>query len=189
MFYDFYWDLSHLKSVEEPTAWVQEIKNRGSKTTIVAPHGGAIEFLTDALARDIAGQDFNLFTFVGRDKKLHITSHNFRDPDLEKLQRISKLTLSVHGIPYNWGTTLVGGLNHKKRNRVIKYLRVYGFNAEIATHPFAGTHPGNFVNLTPKRGVQLELSLDQREKLKRSPARYNDFVEAVRLALGGENEG
>ena len=41
------------------------VPRHGSTAAIVAPHGGSIEAHTSDIARDIAGQDFNLYLFEG----------------------------------------------------------------------------------------------------------------------------
>ena len=56
-----------------------------STVAIIAPHGGSIERRTSAIARAIAGDDFNLYLFEGLDasgsfEDLHITSHRFDEP-------------------------------------------------------------------------------------------------------------
>ena len=57
----------------------------GSSVAIVAPHGGSIEAHTSDIARDIAGQAFNLYLLEGLLKAgnfaaLHLSSARFDEP-------------------------------------------------------------------------------------------------------------
>jgi phage replication-related protein YjqB (UPF0714/DUF867 family) len=186
---DIYDSLKELKARESCGAWNQESANRGSFLTVVAPHGGTIEPLTEQLARDIAEPKYNLFIFEGLrpgGNDLHVTSHNFRDRELLELQGISRLTLSIHGLASSRRFVMVGGLNFKIRKRMIRVLLDHDFPAEQAIFPYAGEHPENFVNLTPEKGVQLEISAGEREGMCVGGVinnRYRDFVSAVRLVL------
>ena len=64
-------------------------KDRKSKITCIAIHGGNIEPGTSELAEELAGNEFNLYKFEGLKEKnnsvLHITSSNFDEPKADKL--------------------------------------------------------------------------------------------------------
>ena len=187
---DMYESLSQLKETEDPSAWAQCSVNRGSHITVVAPHGGTIEPLTERLAADIAGLDYNLFVFKGLRPDgdiLHVTSHNFQDKELQQLQLNSRLTLSVHGLSLTRHSIMVGGLNSRMAKEIISALLRHGFPAEQAGFPYAGIHPDNFVNRTPEQGVQLEISAGQRKAMLHGQEPNNQywmFVSIVRQALG-----
>ena len=186
---DMYDSLEQLKKAEQRSAWNQRALNRESWLTVVAPHGGSIESLTERIANDIAGTDYNLFVFEGlraKGSELHVTSHKFRDPELHDLQKISTMSLSVHGKASDDKFIWVGGLNYIVRDKVIAQLVQHGFRAERGVYPYAGEHPGNFVNLTADHGVQLEISEAERGEMhdgRFTNSRYDAFVAAVRLAL------
>ena len=77
-----------------------------ARALIIAPHGGSIEIGTSELATLIAGADHSLFTFDGikvrgRNRDLHITSHNFDHPDCIALAARHSVVLAVHGCKGN----------------------------------------------------------------------------------------
>ena len=186
---DLYGSLQVLKKKEPREAWAQRVLNRNSWLTVVAPHGGTIEPLTDRLAVDIAGSDYNLFVFEGlrrNGRELHVTSCRFRDPHLAELQELSRLTLSLHGKASDCAVILVGGLNHAIGDLIIRHLNDVGFLAKRAMFPYAAEDVANFVNLTELKGVQLEISKIERDSMCTdgiANERYFLFVETIRGAL------
>lgn len=186
---DKYKSLAALRLEEPSTAYSQLVVDRQSWLTVVAPHGGTIEPSTDIIAKDIAGNTYNLFVFCGlrtNGEELHVTSHLFRDSELERLQGISNTTLSVHGKSGTERLTLVGGLNRRLRQSVVHSLREAGFNAKSAYFPYAAENPENFVNLTSRRGVQLEITMAERIYLcgeGRKNGDYERYTNAVRRVL------
>jgi len=190
---DLYKSLEVLKSKEPREAWAQRVLNRNSWLTVVAPHGGTIEPLTDRLAVDIAGSDYNLFVFEGlrrNGRELHVTSCRFREPELAELQRLSRLTLSVHGKALEHAVTLVGELNHAVGALIIRHLNDVGYLAKRAEFPFSAESIANFVNLTEFNGVQLEISKVERDSMRTDGVaneRYFLFVETIRRVLAEAN--
>ena len=75
--------------------------DRNSPVTVVALHGGRIEWGTDQIATALAQSDYNLYIFKGlrRDgnRHLHIASHQFNEPQLLNLLKKSRTVISIHG--------------------------------------------------------------------------------------------
>ena len=75
--------------------------DRNSPVTVVALHGGGIEWGTDQIATALAQSDYNLYIFKGlrRDgnRHLHIASHQFNEPQLLNLLKKSRTVISIHG--------------------------------------------------------------------------------------------
>ena len=169
-------------------------RNRGSRVTVVAPHGGRIEPHTDVVARALAAEDLNLFVFTGikrrRNRRLHVTSTRFTHPDLELLLRHSRIAVSVHGRRGAHPRVAVGGGNVQLRKLVLASLRLSGFEAREDTSPSSSARsPSNFVNRPRDQGVQLELAPRLRKRLGADPAYLAAFCAAVRTALhGGQGE-
>ena len=84
-----------------------------SKITIIAPHGGKIEPKTSAIAKQIAKERYNYYCFEGtkRDNngRLHVTSHNFDEPNAVKLISKSDIVVAIHACTGNSGTVYLGG--------------------------------------------------------------------------------
>ena len=135
---------------------------------IVAPHGGSIEIGTSELATLIAGEDHSLFTFDGmkirgRNRDLHITSHNFDQPDCVALAQRHTVVLAVHGCRGDTAQSYVGGLDRELVDLLTERL----ISADIPTssqgHNYPGLNPRNICNRSSRaRGAQLELTLDLR---------------------------
>ncbi|MCA9800689.1 MAG: poly-gamma-glutamate hydrolase family protein [Cyanobacteria bacterium HKST-UBA02] len=189
------------RSLEEGRDFRITCIDRGSQITVLAPHGGFIEPGTSAIARGIAGDDFNLYDFQGlvREKpyELHVTSTRFRDPALTRLIKKSRLTLSVHGMGKvdRWSVWL-GGLDCSTRILVMSALSLKGFRINPNPPKYKGEHRQNVVNLNGRGGVQLELPEDLIDSffsdavpfagpataLKRN-SRFVEFTGAVRQGL------
>ena len=92
-------------------------KDRKSKITCIAIHGGNIEPGTSELAEELAGNEFNLYKFEGLKEKnnsvLHITSSNFDEPKADKLVENAQKVISIHGAKGDEPITYIGGLDEK----------------------------------------------------------------------------
>ena len=93
---------------------IVQLQRPGSDVAIVAPHGGSIEAHTSDIARDIAGQDFNLYLFEGLLKAgnfaaLHLSSALFDEPACLALLAHCKQVVSVHGCGHAGEVVLLGG--------------------------------------------------------------------------------
>lgn len=139
------------------------VLRRPSSIAVIAPHGGAIEAHTGAIARDIAGTEFSLYLFEGLKRRgnaaLHITSHRFGEPSCLALLRGSATVVAVHGCNGNQQRVLLGGLDHALKQRVAESLRNAGLQVDTDGHSFQGADRGNVCNRGRSGGgVQLEIS-------------------------------
>jgi phage replication-related protein YjqB (UPF0714/DUF867 family) len=156
----------------------------GSQVAILAPHGGSIEAHTSDIARDMAGQDFNLYLFEGLLKAgnfaaLHLSSHLFDEPGCLDLLRACRSVISVHGCGHAGEIVLMGGRDVTLRESIRARLRALGVACEAAAAGLDAADPMNVCNRgRGEAGVQLEVSL----ALRRSPRRAL-LVCAVREAL------
>ena len=145
-----------------------------ARALIIAPHGGSIEIGTSELATLIAGQEYSLFTFDGlkargRNRDLHITSHNFDHPDCVALAARHPVVLSVHGCKGDSSQIYVGGLDAELSTLITERLSAGGFPATSHGHNYPGRHRLNICNRGARgRGAQLELTLDLRVPEKRA---------------------
>ena len=142
-----------------------EVINRLSPITIIAPHGGNIEPHTSEIARMIAGNQYNLFSFNGtrqnNNRKLHITSHRYDEENALLLARFSSLVITIHGCIERKPMIFVGGLHEGFKLELIAALQQVGFHAERCgkNSSFGGSNPLNICNRTIlAKGVQLEFS-------------------------------
>ncbi len=156
----------------------------GSEVAVLAPHGGSIEAHTSDIARDIAGQDFNLYAFEGLLKSgnyaaLHLSSHLFDEPGCLDLVRTCRSVISVHGCGHAGEIALMGGRDAALQESIGARLRALGVSCEAAPSGLDATDPLNVCNRGRHgAGVQLEVSI----ALRRSPRRAL-LVRAVREAL------
>lgn len=141
---------------------------------IVAPHGGSIEIGTSELATLIAGNEHSLFTFDGlkprgRNRDLHITSHNFDHPDCVSLAARHAVVLAVHGCKGESSQIFVGGLDEDLTVLLTERLNAAGFPATSHNHQYPGRNRLNICNRGARgRGAQLELTLDLRGPRQRA---------------------
>jgi phage replication-related protein YjqB (UPF0714/DUF867 family) len=201
---DVYPDLDTLKGeMLKGRDYRVRILDRASTVTIIAPHGGFVDEGTSALARAVAGKNYNLFDFQGllsvEAFRLHVTSTNFRDPSLTRFLNTSAFAVSVHGMDDEqpghreiW----LGGLNPELKRRMQIALEAADFAVNVSPPKFRGEHPKNVVNLALQKGVQLELPLTLRKQMyvggktfyahgrcpKTTPL-FDSFVFAVRVAI------
>jgi phage replication-related protein YjqB (UPF0714/DUF867 family) len=141
---------------------------------IIAPHGGSIEIGTSELATLIAGEEYSLFTFDGhkprgRNRDLHITSHNFDHPDCVSLAARHSVVLAVHGCKGESSQIFVGGLDEDLTALLTERLNAADFPATSAGHKYPGRNRRNICNRGARgQGAQLELTLDLRGAQKRA---------------------
>lgn len=163
---------------------IVRLPRSGSEVAIVAPHGGSIEAHTSDIARDMAGQDFNLYLFEGLLKAgnfaaLHLSSHLFDEPGCLDLVRTCRAVISVHGCGHAGEIVLLGGRDVPLRESIGERLRALGVACEAAPAGLDAADPMNICNRgRDGAGVQLEVTLE----LRRSPRRAV-LVRAVREAL------
>ena len=196
---DKFTSLTALKASLEAGDYRIRCLDRSSLVTIIAPHGGYIEAGTSALARSLAGAQYNLFDFQGLRPDLandmHVTATNFRDPLLSDMLRRSRTAVAIHGMhDQGHAITWLGGLNKELKALVQTQLEAANFAVNPDSPRYRGENPRNVVNLPCEAGVQLELPNELMRQLfhgqaflpqrcPRTKDRYRSFVKALRQAL------
>jgi phage replication-related protein YjqB (UPF0714/DUF867 family) len=148
------------------------IGNVGSQITIIAPHGGKIEPRTSDLAKIIAQTHYNFYCFEGIKKQnngcLHITSHNFDEPNAVELVSRSNIVVAIHACTGNAGLVHIGGLDEQLKEVIANELESRGIRVSKKHPGFQGSNPYNICNRgTSGKGVQLEITRDLRDDLKK----------------------
>ena len=165
--------------------------DRSSPVTIIAPHGGRIEPPTSRVATLLAAEVFNLYCFEGlrqdlEHHELHITSHNFDEPQCCRLVGASDVVVAFHGQQDRDRPNCVdiGGLDRVLRDRMAYELAQDGFEARTDGHLFPATGVENICNRGRRgQGVQLELPRSLRDLLRTNSGMMTGFVEALRRAI------
>lgn len=183
---DHYSSFAELKSEQPQVAFSIEIADRGSPITIMAIHGGKIEPGTSSLAKRIAGDTFNYYSFRGNKKRhnwdLHITSTAFDEPAALALASRSALVITIHGCMGRGAIVYTGGDNVELRQQLESDLKRAGVKSQ--PHPiFHGRGNHNICNQGHQRGLQLELT----PRLRLCPFAWQKrrvFIDRVRRVLG-----
>ena len=169
---DLYKNFQELAKNEQGNFEIECI-DRGSNITIIAPHGGKIESYTTEIAKKIANNTFNYYSFIGRKnennfKDLHITSTNFNEPKALNLVKKSEVVIAIHGCKdiknyQDYGKHIfIGGRNKKLKDTLEKLLIANNFS--VNRDKFPGKEPNNICNQgTTKAGIQFELTYSFRE--------------------------
>jgi phage replication-related protein YjqB (UPF0714/DUF867 family) len=172
-----------------------------SGVLIIAPHGGSIEIGTTELADLIAGDEYSLFAFNGlklrgRNRDLHITSHNFDHPECVALAARHPVVLAVHGCKGEPSQIYVGGRDDELTTLLAAKLEAAGLPATATGHKYPGRNPLNICNRgARRRGAQLEFTLDLREPSARAViapivrSAVADFVRLWRTGITGSAGG
>jgi phage replication-related protein YjqB (UPF0714/DUF867 family) len=148
---------------------VEECELRSS-VGFMAYHGGALEEMTDVIARAAAERADASYYGVLQPHHLqwHISSHKVSPDDSTALQSFLDhvdLVITVHGYGRNnmWTTLLLGGQNRDLAEHVAGHLRPalpdYVIETDVHSMPreLRGLHHRNPVNLPRQQGVQIEL--------------------------------
>ncbi len=160
------------------------ISKPDTPVSIIAPHAGHIERGTSAIAKALAGNEFNLYLFEGLRQthnydSLHITSHLFDEPSCLSLISDSPVVISIHGCNGTGEKLFLGGLDYALIRHLEKHLLTTEINVESENHSYPGLHPNNICNRgATSKGVQIELTGDLREGSKE-----NLIIETLRRAL------
>ena len=182
---DRYRSFKELQRHETPDRdYTVAVQDTGSRVTIIAPHGGKIEPRTSDLARRIAGDDHNYYSFEGikdRDNAcLHITSHRFDEPAAVDLVARSRVVVAVHACTGTAGLVHIGGLNKALGRMIADELQDRGIIVSFDHPRFQGSNPNNICNRgSTGIGVQLEVTRDLRDDLQK----VESIAQAVRAAL------
>lgn len=169
---------------------------RGSAFAVVAPHGGEIEPHTSTIARAIAGEALSLYLFEGmrlhrEHCELHISSEKFDDPSLAPIVSEANTVLGVHGRADEGDgeATWVGGLDLKRRDRIVSALIEAGFSAVIRERgqTLSGTAPSNICNRGKTgAGIQLEVPRSLRNHLAAEVEKLSIFARVVCVGMGAK---
>lgn len=130
----------------------------------MAPHGGRLENHTDTIAESIAGTDFSLYCFrskLGRDgANLHITSHNFDDPECIELVGRHHSAIAVHGCAEPGELIFLGGRDQTLIGDLADSLEQAGLRVQLGGHKYPGLRGDNICNRTASgAGVQIEMTM------------------------------
>ena len=148
---------------------ITAFKRQGSHTTIVAPHGGAIEPGTSEVAREVANNDVSLAIFEGIKPRnndcLHITSTHFDEPRCVALVKESDAVVAIHGEGSPEVVVFLGGRDNALGAQLKAVLERHGYSVKTHENPeLQGLAPTNICNRgRGNAGVQLELSFGLRQ--------------------------
>ena len=156
------------------------IADVGSPVTIMAPHGGRIEPKTSYIARNIARSRFNCYCFEGikpdNNRCLHITSHNFDEPQALQLVSRSQMVVAVHACTDVAAKVYPGGRHEGLINFITSQIAAAGIEVANRNEKYPGLNPNNICNRSASgRGVQLEISRGVRDD-KEMVDRFCDAV-------------
>ena len=178
------------KIYQKPRDFDIRIKDTRSCAAIIAPHGGKIEPATSEIAEEVASDTYKLYCFNGHvsknNRSLHITSHNFDEPECLKLITECEIVLAIHGRRDGKGQkdVYLGGLDVPLVRSIANNLDAAQFSSKCDGHKFPAIHVRNICNRgRTRRGAQLELPYTLRMKLIDDPARLGEFSRAVRAAI------
>jgi len=175
-----------------------DLKKGASSLAVMAPHGGGIEFGTDAIAQSIADPDHTFWAFTGIKKTgnqiLHITSTRFDVPDALKIILAAQTVITIHGCHGEASVVHVGGRHSELKAQIRQSLCRAGFNAEISAKPaLRGENPANLCNrCISRKGVQLEITkglrktmftLYEERGIREKTEGFYRFTNAVKTAL------
>ena len=161
----------------------------GRTVLVVAPHGGKIEPTTTEIAEAIAGDDYSFYSFEGLKANgngvFHIESHIFDEPRALNMVKEFDIVVTVHGqIDQNHRFVMVGGLDKGLRLEVMHQLEVSGIETRLPVERLSGTDPNNICNRgRSKGGVQLEISRQLRDALRRDGDSLQSFADTIRRAI------
>jgi phage replication-related protein YjqB (UPF0714/DUF867 family) len=149
---------------------VEEVSELRGRVGFMAYHGGALEAMTDVIARRAAARAgascYSVIQPPGmRDHLPSIEVNPDESPALAAFVEHVDIVITVHGYGRRglFGSLLLGGGNRTFAEHVGDSLRrtlpAYDIRTEIDSipKPLRGLHPANPVNLPRDRGVQIEL--------------------------------
>ena len=154
----------------------------GSKSVVIAPHGGTIEPGTSRIAEAIAGSEFSYYWFkaLKPGSGLHITSHRFDEPTCVALVREHKYVVSIHGWRIDGVRVCAGGLDQELMRDMNAALAKVGIALEKAEGSLRALDANNITNRGASgAGVQFELSMS----FRKSAATLARFQNAIREVL------
>ena len=155
----------------------------GAQVAVIAPHGGGIEPGTDTIAAAVAGLDFSYYCFRGckpnKNRRLHITSHRFDEPNCVALLASHTWVIAIHGCNDEGEQVFLGGLDTELITDIVTALAAANIRTATDGHAYPGTQPDNICNRgAAAKGAQIELT-----RAFRDGRQTNAFVQAVRSVL------
>ncbi len=164
--------------------------DRGSAVTILAPHGGRIEPKTSYIAGQIARNKFNYYSFEGiksiNNRTLHITSHNFDEPQALELLVRSRTVVAIHACRVKNALVYPGGRDRRLIGEIVRQLTVAGVPVADGNARYPGINPKNICNRGASgKGAQLEISRglrDDMDKVKRLCTAVYTVISAMQSA-------
>jgi phage replication-related protein YjqB (UPF0714/DUF867 family) len=149
---------------------VQEVSELRGRVGFMAYHGGALEAMTDVIARDAAERSgascYSVIQPPGmRDHLPSIQVNPDESDTLAEFVDHVDIVITVHGYGRRglFGSLLLGGANrtfaHHVGDALRRSLPAYDVRTDIEAipKPLRGLHPANPVNLPRHAGVQVEL--------------------------------
>jgi phage replication-related protein YjqB (UPF0714/DUF867 family) len=170
---DTYRNFKELKTVEKLNAdYKISISDVGSPITVIAPHGGKIEPKTSEIATGIARDQFNYYCFEGikpdNNRWLHLTSHNFDEPQALKLLARSKTVVAVHACTDEKAVVYPGGRDDALMEAIVKELKAVGVSVADRNFKYQGVNRNNICNRGASgKGAQLEISRGLRDDINK----------------------
>ncbi len=149
--------------------FVVECLRRPAATAVVAIHGDPIERGVSNIARQIAGDEHNLYLLEGRlpalnYEHLHLASSRFDDPRCLDLIVHCERVVTIHGCNGLDENVLLGGLDEALKARIAAALGAAGVPCQTEGHKYPGLQPSNICNRgATGKGVQVELTDPVRE--------------------------
>jgi phage replication-related protein YjqB (UPF0714/DUF867 family) len=168
---------------------------RDERVVVMSPHGGKIEPTTSIIAEAIAGENYSFYSFDGLKPEgngvLHIESHLFDEPRALEAAKKADVVITVHGqLDHKEGFIMVGGLHVDLRSEIRRRLEAAGFQTRTPPEGLQGIDPENICNRGRLRGgVQLEISRQERDVLRKDRGRLQKFSDAVRDAIQSNLDG
>ena len=175
-----------------------DLKKGASSIAIMAPHGGGIEFGTDAIAQSIADPDHTFWAFKGIEKtgnrNLHITSARFDAQEALEIAYAAQTVITLHGCHGDKPLVYVGGRDMPLKALLRRALLNAGFNARISRKAgLKGESPLNLCNrCRTGNGVQLEITTGLRKRMftptrhpgiRKETEDFLRFTRTIRTAL------
>ena len=163
-------DFAHLAQRHpEGRDFVVEVQRRFSNTAVLAIHGDPIERGVSRIARQVAGEEHNLYLLEGRlpalnYEYLHLSSSRFDDPRCIDLISSCHRVVTIHGCNGLEENVLLGGLDQVFKARIAAALAEAGVPCQTEGHRFPGVRTSNICNRgATGMGVQVELTDPVRE--------------------------
>ena len=170
-----------------------KIRDSASFAVVIGIHAGKIEKMTSEIVKSIAGIDLSYYLFEGKlpnkNMLLHISSHNYDEPQLQELLRNSRTCVSIHGFNEEKRSIVsIGGQNKELANLIFKKIKKTGFIEQTKMEPnyknrFFPEAPSNIVNSPDDGGVQIEISKKLRLRMKENEYILKTFSNAIKEAI------